>query len=125
MLTYKKVPVISSYKLDNSVISSSDCEKDLGVGVIGFNMKKQVNEQTTNANKILEYIKSNTLFIKNARARRALYLSLVRSHFGYATQTWSTQSVELISKLERTQRRATKYILNIPFSTTVDYETSL
>ena len=37
------------------------------------------------------------------------YLALVRSHFGYATQIWTPQSIELINHLERTQRRATRY----------------
>ena len=127
-LTRKKVPLTSSYKLDGSVVSISNNEKDLGVWVSSdLTWKKQVNEQTVKANKILGlgYIRRNTLSIKNTAARRALYLALVRSHFGYATQIWSPQSVELISKLERTQRRATKYILNLPFSTTVDYKTRL
>ena len=106
-LTRKKVPVTSSYKLDGSVVSISNNEKDLGVWVSSdLTWKKQVNEQTAKANKILGYIRRNTLSIKNTAARRALYLALVRSHFGYATQIWSPQSVELISKLERTQRRA-------------------
>jgi hypothetical protein len=84
-----------------------------------------VNEQTAKANKILGYVRRNTLFIKNTAARRALYLALVRAHFGYATQVWSPQSVELKSKLERTERRATKSILNLPFSTAVDYKSRL
>ena len=33
--------------------------------------------------------------------------------------------MKLIKKLERIHRRTTKYILNLPFSTTVDYETRL
>ena len=39
--------------------------------------------------------------------------------FGHHSQ-WNR-----ISKLERTQRRATKYILNLPFSTAVDYKSRL
>jgi hypothetical protein len=125
-LTRKLVPVASSYKLDDTIISSTDNEKDLGVWVSSdLTWKKQVNEQTVKANRILGYVRRNTLCIKNTAARRALYLALVRSHFGYATQIWSPQSVDLISKLERTQRRATKYILNLPFSTTVDYKSRL
>ena len=54
-----------------------------------------------------------------------MYLALVRSHFGYASQVWAPQSIELIHKLERTQRRATKYKLNLPFSTDIEYKTRL
>ena len=57
--------------------------------------------------------------------RRTLYLALVRSQYGYATQVWAPQSIKLIAKLERTQRRATKFILNLPFSCTMDYNTRL
>ena len=108
MLTRKKVPVASSYKLDDSIASSTDSERDLGVWVSSdLKLKKQVNEQAAKANKILGYVRRNTLFIKNIAARRALYLALLSSHFGYATQVWSPQSVELIKKLEIIQRRAT------------------
>jgi hypothetical protein len=77
------------------------------------------------ANKSLGYIKRNTRFVKSTEARRMFYLALVRSHFGYATQIWAPQSIELINHLERTQRRATKYILNLPFSSDIDYKSRL
>ena len=87
MLAHKKVPVASSYKLDDSIVPSTDSKRDLGVWVSSdLTWKKQVNEQAARANKILEYVRRNTVFIKNTAARRALYLALVRSRFGYATQ---------------------------------------
>ncbi len=49
----------------------------------------------------------------------------MRPHLGYATQTWSPQSVLLIQQIERTQRRATKFILELPFSSTTEYKTRL
>ena len=33
MLAHKKVPVASSYKLDDPIVSSTDSERDLGVWV--------------------------------------------------------------------------------------------
>ena len=102
MLTRKKVPVTSSYKLHDSIVSSTDSERDLGVWVSSdLTWKKQVNEQTAKANKIMGYARRNTLSIKNTAARQASYLGLVRSRFGYATQVWSPQSVELIKKLQK------------------------
>ena len=44
---------------------------------------------------------------------------------GYATQVWSPQSIELITRLERIQRRASKFILGLPFSTEVTYVSRL
>ena len=57
MLTRKKVPVASSYKLEDSIVSSTDSERDLGVWVsTDLTWKKQANEQTAKANTILGYV---------------------------------------------------------------------
>ena len=44
-----------------------------------------------------------------------LYLSLVHPVLGCGTQIWCPQSVSLIRRTERIQRRATKFILNLPY----------
>ena len=44
---------------------------------------------------------------------------------GYATQIWAPQTIELIKRVERVQRRATKYILNLPYHCEVTYEDRL
>ena len=85
-------------------------EKDLGVWISkDLTWYKQVNEQSSRANKVLGYLKR---YILRSEVRRTLYLALVRPYLGYATQIWARQSIELIVKLERIQRRATKFILN-------------
>jgi hypothetical protein len=61
----------------------------------------------------------------NARRLQAVYLQLVRSNFGYASQVWCPQSIKLIEDIEKVQRRATKYILNLGFTTNVSYITRL
>ena len=53
--------------------------------------------------------------VKSITVRRSAYLTLVRSHLGYAMQVLTPQSIDLIRKLESVQRRATKYILDLPF----------
>ena len=83
---------------------------------------KQVNEQSSRANKVLGYLKRYTL---RTEVRRTLYLALVRPHLGYATQIWAPQSIELIVKLERIQRRATKFILKLPYSSNISYKSRL
>ena len=125
-VTRKILPVTSSYELGNHLIDTTENEKDLGVWLSSkFSCKKQVNVQTAKANKLLGHISRNTTFIRNTTARRSMYLTLVRSHFCYASQVWAPQSIELLQKLERTQRRATKYILNLPFSIDIEYKTRL
>ena len=46
-------------------------------------------------------------------------LSLVRHRLSYATQIWAPQTIDLITKLERSQRRATKYILKFGILTVI------
>ena len=86
---------------------------------------KQVNEQSSRAHKLLGYLKRNTRFILRTDVRRTLYLALVRPHLGYATQIWAPQSIKLIVKLERIQRRATKFMLKLPYTSNVSYKSRL
>ena len=120
------MPITNNYKLNTLNIQQTDSERDLGVWVENrLTWNKQVNEQSTKANKLLGYIRRSSLYIHNTAVRRTLYLALVRPHLGYAIQTWAPQSVELLKQVERTQRRATKSILELPFSSTMDYTTRL
>ena len=52
---------------------------------------------------MLGFIKRSTRTIKNCKARRTLYITLVRSQMRYATQVWSPQIIDLIARLERTK----------------------
>ena len=112
----KLKPVIFVYHLAGFQPEVVCAEKDLGV-YITDNLKwnKQVNEQCAKASKILGYVQRNTRVVKSITVRRSAYLSQVRSHLCYATQVWTPQSIDLIRKLERVQRRATKCILDLPF----------
>jgi hypothetical protein len=87
--------------------------------------KTHVHCQASKANKPLGYIRRNALSVTSIAPRRTTYIAFVRSNFGYGSQIWAPQSIELIDIFERIQRRATKYILNLPFSTDVDYSARL
>ena len=126
MITRKLKPTTHVYKLNNNKLIQTDCERDLGVFVDrNLTWNRQVIEQSSKANKQLGYVKRSTIYVGNKEVKRSLYLTLVRPLFGYATQIWAPQSIKLIQHLERIQRRATKYILNLPFSTSVEYTTRL
>ena len=86
---------------------------------------KQVNEKSSLANKLLRYSKRNKRFILKTEVRRTPYLALVRLHLGYATQICAQQSIELIVKLERIQRRTTKFTLKLPYSSNISYKSRL
>ena len=53
-----------------------------------------------------------TFKTNNVLVKKQLYISLVQSQLLYCSQLWRTQLIKDIHRLERIQRRATKYILN-------------
>ena len=125
-ITRKITPITSTYMLNDQQLDTTDTERDLGLCVSSnLTWQTQVRQQVSKASRLLGYIRRNTMFVTDITPRRTLYLALVRSHFGYGSQIWAPQSIDLINMLERTQRRATKYILNLPFSTDMNYRTRL
>lgn len=125
-ITRKSKQINFIYKLNDINLEQTDCERDLGVSVEkNLLWNRQVSEQSSKANKLLGYIKRSTIHIHNQEVKRTMYLALVRPHLGYATQVWAPQSIELIRYAERIQRRATKFILGLPFACDVDYTTRL
>ncbi len=125
-ITRKINPITTSYSMNTSQLVSTKSERDLGVWISSdLTWTFQVNKQCERANKDLGYIRRNTRTIHSVPTRRTIYLTLVRPHLGYATQVWSPQSIELMLKLERPQRRATKYILGLPFVTSENYTSRL
>ena len=129
-ITRKHHPIEFTYKLlcanGEAAIERTEQERDLGVWTTSnLSWPKQVSEQCVRGNKMLGYIKRSTHNIKSLAARRTLYLSLVRPQLGYAAQVWAPQSIELIARLERIQRRALKYILDLSFITNTTYSQRL
>ena len=125
-ITRKTKPILSSYKHNNTALVLYSAKKYLGVWISkDLTWYKQVNEQSSSAHKLLGYLKENTRFILRTDERRTLYLALVRPHLGYSTQIWAPQSIELIVKLERIQRRATKFMLKLPYSSNISYKSRL
>ena len=123
-ITRKSSPLITSYSLDGQQLALS--EIDLGV-VMNSNLTwiNQVNRVRSKANKMLGFIRRSTMEMHDIGARKYLYLQLVRNNFAYASQVWSPQTVKLIENIEKVQRRATKYILNLGFITNVPHTTRL
>jgi hypothetical protein len=108
------------------VAFSGDCERvTLASGPAppshGPNKQLQVLHQCAQANKSLGYIRRSTIKIKTISVRRTLCIALVRSHLAYASQVWAPQTVDLIKRTERVQRRASNYRLDLPFFCDINY----
>ena len=114
------------YKLNNTILESTDCERDLGVLTSStLTWSQQVDYLCNKATKMLGYVRRSTLNINDTIVRRRLYLCLVRSQLCYGSQIWAPQSVALVKRMESLQRRATKYILNLPFRCDTTYNERL
>ena len=77
-----------------------------------------IDKISSKANKVLGLIKSNCREFRDVLTLRTLYCALVRSQLEYGSVVWSPSPARNINKLERVQRRATKFILK----TADDYE---
>ena len=105
------------------IILRSTEEKDLGIWVTSnLTWSKHTLDRCPAANRMLGFVRRSATEITDKRIRRALYLAVVRPALGYATQVWS---VELINRVERVQRRASKFILGLPFMCDVSYKDRL
>ena len=112
-ITRKKNPVIYEYTLGSKKLTRVDHEKDLGImTTTNITWDLHVNTVVAKANKMLGILKRTCTSITDITIRRTLYLSLVKSQLLYASEVWSpVNNVKLAKRVEKVQRRATKWIL--------------
>ena len=119
-------PIESHYHLMNNPINNTNVQKDLGVLVTpDLKWNIHVSARCTKANRMLGFVRRSSTAMLNPRIRTALYKTLIRNQLVYSSQIWSPQSVTLILDVDRIQRRATKFILSLPFQTDVTYRDRL
>jgi hypothetical protein len=113
-ITIKTSPLVAPYSLAGDLLSFSDAEVDLGITISPkLTWIDQVSKVKSKTNKLLGLIRRSILEMTDIKAKKYLYLQLVGSNLAYASQVWCPQSVQLIENIEKVQRRATKFILNI------------
>ena len=123
-VTRKHNQIVYLHKLHDTLLESSDCERDLGILTsTDLSWSKHVDYQCAKASKTLGYVRRSTFDITDTAVRRSLYLTLVRTQLLYGSQIWAPQTINLIQRTERLQRRATKYIL--PFRCDTSYNQRL
>ncbi|CAB4023750.1 Hypothetical predicted protein, partial [Paramuricea clavata] len=85
--TRSRQPVKTNYKLLDSSLKQLCHQKDLGI-VVTKDLKwtKQIEEITSKASSMLGFIRRTASDTHNIHVRKVLYLSLVRSKLGYASQ---------------------------------------
>ena len=111
-VTRKKQPLNYDYTLNHARLERVTEEKDLGVTVFKtLSWEKHVNTVAAKANKLLGLLKRTCPLLTDVSVRRTLYLSLVKSQLCFGTQVWSPSQQYLKARIERVQRRATRWIL--------------
>ena len=102
-----------NYLMNNTVLLSTEREKDVGV-VVSSDMKvsEQCGIAARKGNQILGLIRRNIVY-RDKRLIILLCISLVRPHLEYCIQAWRPHMRKDIDKLEHVQRRATRLISEI------------
>ena len=105
-------PILSPYYLNGELIATSTHGKDLGVTFSSdLSWNKHYEKISSKAYQTLGLIRRTFSLSSSVKAKKLLYLSLVRSKITYCTQVWRPCFIKDIIVLERIQRRATKFIL--------------
>ena len=95
---------------------------DLGIKITSdLSWYSHINDKVRRANSLLGFIKRTYGYNAPAKAKRTLYIALIRSTVMYGSTVWCPNRGDM-KLLEGVQRRATKYILNDYSS---DYKTRL
>ena len=117
-------PICYPYEHLGTKIKRPDTMKDLGITITDdLKWNRQVQVAAAKANKMLGFIRRSASGILDQVVRKSLYLAIVRSGMTYCSQVWAPQTVTNIQQLERVQRRATKFILSLPYTTTKVFKT--
>ena len=114
------------YQLSDVQVKTMEAQKDLEV-LVTKNLKcnSQVLAACSKAKRMLGFLRRSAFDTDDQRARKLLYLSLVRSNLAYCSQVWVSQAVNLILDIDRIQRRATKFIRTLPYRSEVSYKQRL
>jgi hypothetical protein len=108
-ITRRKNPIIHDYTLGSQNLTREDSEKDLGITTTSkLSWDIHANTIVAKVNKMLGVLRRTCTKLMDMKARRILYLSLVKSQLCYATEVWSPVNIVQISRrVEKVQRRAT------------------
>ena len=108
----KKSTIGFDYLIGKSVIPTKTSHRDLGVFISAtLQWKCHYQHILSKSYKMLGLLRRTFSEIHCSRAKRILYLSLIRSQLLYCSPLWRPHLLSDIKCLEDVQRRSTKFIL--------------
>ena len=111
-ISKKAQPLTSSFSLENSGLEEVTEFKDLRIITNQqLSLNPRIDYVVSKANRMLGLIKRTCKGLDDPMTLRTLYCSLIRSNLKYSSVVWSPYTKRNTDKLERVQRRATKFIL--------------
>lgn len=112
--------------LDSKSLSHVSTIKDLVVAVSNdLKWNNHIDHILAKGYRMLSFLRRHTLTSFDENTRKLLHLSFVRRHIGYASKVWAPQEISNLTRIERLQRRATKYMLNMNYYNSVPYRDRL
>ena len=125
-ITGNASPFHFPYQLSDIQVKTMEAHKDLR-DLVTKHLKwnSQLLAAYSKANRMLRFLRRSAFDTHDEWTRKLLYLSLVRRNLAYRSQVWAPQAVNLILFIERIQRRATKFILSLPYRCEVSYKQRL
>ena len=103
----------TNYHMANDQLPQQVSHRDLGVLLSSdLSWSHRYDHICANAYKSLGLLCRTFPNCHSIQAKKALYITLVRSKLVYNSQLWNPHLIKDIIILERVQRRSTKYILN-------------
>ena len=98
-----------NYTMANQQLIATEEQRDLGITTTeDLKCQKRTEKSCKTANRVLGFIASNFNY-KSTELMLPLYTSLVLPYLEYAVQFWSPHLCRDIDKIERVQRKATKW----------------
>jgi hypothetical protein len=124
-----KTSIETTFTMGEDNIEKVESTNDLGIEVRNdLKWSSHIDKIVKKAKQRLGLIIRTLGFDAPRRAKQTAYISLVRSILETGSQLWSPHDKDSLSKLEKVQRTATKYITNNPHITQqgyVNYKTRL
>ena len=102
-----------TYHIQSTPVQPTTVQRDLGI-ILTSNLSwnEHYNVISSKAYHSLNLIRRTISVNTTVSTKKLLYYTMVRSHLTYCSQLWRPHYIQDIVRLERIQRKATKYILS-------------